>query len=354
MLINNLTRYIKNEVLMKNANNGRSSNIELLRCLLMFYVVVIHFVGHNILSKDAPAQIGDMNYFSSNLLLSISVCAVDCFVLISGYFTIKLTFKKIVLFLLPIFFYEIVISLVFFPFSHHFVLPKLAYWFVRPYLALMLFSPIINYGLQKLSGTAIRNLLIISILFFVLPPNSPTGNSGKNIYIFILLYITGYYIRNYYQTKKNWGGYFLCYLLSVIFIMFETIFLHKKGLNSGVSSLSYNYDNILIYFAAITLFLSFTKLNLHSKIINWVASSSFYVYIISENPNMYRGQYNIYNLLGVESWSDSSAYVFYVLGMSVVIFSTAILIDKVRIVLFSRFETKIGNWADKKNLDLTK
>ena len=69
---------------------------------------------------------------------------------------------------------------------------------------------------------------------------------------------------------------------------------------------------------------------------------------------MYRGQYNIYNLLGVESWSDSSAYVFYVLGMSVVIFSTAILIDKVRIVLFSRFETKIGNWADKKNLDLTK
>ena len=56
----------------------------------MFLIVVSHFVAHNILDRNLenPISIGDMNYISSNLLLSASIGAVNCFVIISGYFTI--------------------------------------------------------------------------------------------------------------------------------------------------------------------------------------------------------------------------------------------------------------------------
>ena len=92
--------------------------------------------------------------------------------------------------------------------------------------------------------------------------------------------VIGNYIRNFFTPKFRWKGYFACYVVTSIFIFFETYILHILGMNKGVDSLSYSYDNVLIYISAIFLFLSFSKLKIRSKIINWVASSAFYVYII--------------------------------------------------------------------------
>ncbi len=108
-----------------------------------------------------PLTAGDMNYFSSNILLALSIGAVNCFVIISGYFTIKLSLRKVVLFVLPIIFYEIVLGIAF-----HGLKPQgfslLNYWFVKQYLALMLLSPVLNLGLNKLDKNKLRLLLIIS------------------------------------------------------------------------------------------------------------------------------------------------------------------------------------------------
>lgn len=57
---------------------------------------------------------------------------------------------------------------------------------------------------------------------------------------------------------------------------------------------------MLVYLAAVSLFMAFAKLNIKSNIINWVATSSFFVYIISENENMYKHPYGIYDILEVE------------------------------------------------------
>ena len=110
--------------------NERLSNIELLRILLMYMVVILHFVGHNALSANNEFHLVDKNWISANLLESFSCCAVDCFVLISGYFTIRFRLSKLVVFLLPIAFYELCISILFYryygtisytPFNYRFV-----------------------------------------------------------------------------------------------------------------------------------------------------------------------------------------------------------------------------------------
>jgi len=180
----------------------RQSNIELLRCILMYLIVVLHFVAHNLMNADNPAGLSHKNFLGANALLAVTECAVNCFVLISGYFGIKLSLKKIVLFLLPIAFYELLISTLFLPYKGSISISPFNYWFVRPFFALMLFSPIVNKGLNALSKKALRNILIAGILFFVLPLESISGHAGRNITIFLYLYTVGFYIRNYLNISN--------------------------------------------------------------------------------------------------------------------------------------------------------
>ena len=184
----------------------RKSNIELLRCVLMWFVVIIHFVGHNIQAANNPAQMGDENYFSSNLLLAFSTCAVDCFVIISGYWGIKLTYNKLFSFCFPILLYEVIISTIYLFISGTCSIPSLNYWYVQQYLALLILSPLINVGLERISKEGLQKILLLSIVLFVLPISSPTYNAGKNVFIFILLYCIGYYLRHYYYTRRSGGG----------------------------------------------------------------------------------------------------------------------------------------------------
>ena len=184
----------------------RQSNIELLRCVLMLMVVVSHFVDHNILNKADPVAMGDDNFYVSHLMNSLCICAVNCFVVISGYFTIKLSLRRITLFLLPIVFYQLLFSLVFYPSNHTITFSPFRYWFVAPYVVLILLSPFLNCGLEKISEKGLRNIIVVMLLLFVLPIVSITGQNGRNVFMFILMYLSGYYIRHYYARKVHWGG----------------------------------------------------------------------------------------------------------------------------------------------------
>jgi len=323
----------------------RQSNIELLRCVLMYMIVVIHIIGHNILDSNNPVQVEAPNYISSNLLFSFCVCAVDCFVLISGFFMMKFSLKKVILFILPICFYQLLFSLFFYKIHHNLSISPFDYWFVGPYLMLLLISPILNEGLKTLNTKQLYLIIALSTLFFIVPIPSILGQAGKTFATFLYIYIIGYFLRDHKLEVNRFAslGFFV---FMCLLVWGEFLLLSFFGKNNGTSTLSYNYDNILIIMAAVFLFQTFRKITFKSKFVNWVASSSFFVYIISENKNMYNHP-GLYDLLNVSKWSDSSMYVFHVLFSSAVIFFCAIAIDKLRLVFFSRFEKKIGNWLEK-------
>lgn len=131
----------------------RNASFELLRIICMFMIVLYHLF----IKLDYSAVC--TSAFYSSLLFPLHV-AVICFVLISGYFGIQLSFKKLLAFYIQVLFYNIVAYLVcsvisyefsiknfiisFLPLSHNQDL-----WFIRTYLYLMLLSPIINKYLSS-------------------------------------------------------------------------------------------------------------------------------------------------------------------------------------------------------------
>ena len=123
-------------------------------------------------------------------------------------------------------------------------------------------------------------------------------------------------------------------------------------MNKGVDSLSYSYDNVLIYMSAFFLFLSFSKLKIRSKIINYVASSAFYVYIISENPNIRTDPCNMYSWMNVNSWASHPLFALLIFLGAIGVFLVSILIDKLRIILFGHIEKKLGDTIDSWRFEL--
>ena len=75
--------------------NSRQASIEMLRCLCMFMVVLLHALGR-VLYQLEPFS---AQYFICWFLEGIAFVAVNCYVLISGYFLVKsrFTIKKIFL-----------------------------------------------------------------------------------------------------------------------------------------------------------------------------------------------------------------------------------------------------------------
>ena len=70
----------------------RASNIELLRIFSMMMIMVLHFIVH-VLNNDAPVGTTEWALWNANKVLTIS--ATSIFVLISGYFGIRFTFRKL-------------------------------------------------------------------------------------------------------------------------------------------------------------------------------------------------------------------------------------------------------------------
>lgn len=128
--------------------------------------------------------------------------------------------------------------------------------------------------------------------------------------------------------------------------MVETYLFHRLGKNFGAGTYSYNRDSIFVVSSSIFLFLSFVKIEFKSTIVNWIASSSFFVYIISENANLWKSPYSIYDILGVSGWAKTSQYTILVIGASLAVFFLCILIDKLRKLLLGGLEHKIGGIAE--------
>lgn len=75
----------------------RNLNLDLLRIICMLMVVCLHFFNHGGLHDSMTP--GSCNWFLGNFLYAASLVAVNCFVILSGYFLCTAQFKAKNLFL---------------------------------------------------------------------------------------------------------------------------------------------------------------------------------------------------------------------------------------------------------------
>lgn len=65
---------------------NRKSNFELLRIFLIFFVIILHFNNTKGGKVFSYVEIGSINYYFSKFLEAIAIGAVNCFIMLSGYF----------------------------------------------------------------------------------------------------------------------------------------------------------------------------------------------------------------------------------------------------------------------------
>ena len=178
----------------------RQSNIELLRIVAMTMIVI-----HHIILFCCNREI---RYFSQ--LNSLVICGVNMFVLITGYFGLKLKWRSVINLVSITLFYSILSTFAYCLYTD--TLPSLevlkktlfpissgTYWFVTSYFYLLLLSPLLNFALHAMSDRQL--CFFLAVLIFIncisswLFQNNFNPN-GYNTMQFILLYYIGYCIKN--------------------------------------------------------------------------------------------------------------------------------------------------------------
>lgn len=330
----------------------RNSNFELLRIVCMLLIVLSHI--------DTQHR-GEMNFQSFDYLVDFIVLhfacvAVNSFVLISGYWGIHFKFQKLLKLNAQTLFYSLAIFLFTLWLGWHsfsftkdigVFLPIFSkqYWFITVYYTLYLLSPVLNLFCENLSK---RNFQILLVLGFVLFYLWPTGcylinvrqlidDAGFGIINFTYLYLLGRYIKLHFTTPKKATYWLIGYILFCSIALFTQLTL---SLLLGFEFTSFHsYNTIFILGGSICLLLCFSKLNIHSIMINNFAKHCLAVYLIHTGPYFWE---HFCEKFSLKEYTGIS-YIILLFCAPVAIYIVCVAIEYLRQVIMGNFEDKIIN-----------
>lgn len=179
---------------------SRNANVELLRCLLMFLIVLHHSAFHGYW-KDQSSP-----WLLTVLFTALTSWHVDCFIAISGWFGIRFSWEKFLNLWGLIVFYSgvsVAVSL-FMGWKVGFDAIISAGWFGGCYLMLMLIAPLLNAAIDCLHSQGKKilvkawALMIFGVLMNWLPLHGLSGISFQGSYsviLMIVVYVTANVMR---------------------------------------------------------------------------------------------------------------------------------------------------------------
>lgn len=322
----------------------RNSAIELFRILCLVLIFWMH--GS---SNVADNQVGIlMGIFAS----TIGNMGVSCFILITGYFGLKLDAKKMIKLDLMLMFY-CWIGLFFQQLwgANLGMEEKLTYifpvigkrsWYFTCYFILAFLSPFLNELIEKLGELRLKQLIVTMLIIFSGVTTfcffDVMEDGGKGIVHMILLYLIGRYIGMYkednrYPTGKLTGIF--VGVLAVNFALNAALYLVTGSVQNRFAR-----DNTLFTIAeAVCAFLIFKNIHFENKCINRI---SRYVPAIFIMEWTLRGI--IWNyLIPYLEWIDRTWYVPFMLVIAVLLVVMGSVIDQIRRVLLGGVEERLGN-----------
>ena len=318
-------------------------------------VVLLHFNndtmgGAFVIVRDIPTD-----NFILHFLESLCICAVNCFMIVSGYFlytnkTIK--FGKVCDILLIVVFYRYLnyimnvvvagdtfswksLAMCIFP-DNYFAILYVVSYILSPY-----FSKVYRELSDKKADflTAVLFLLFIIAPTFIdiandlhifknpgfLSPISTAGNGeGFTIVQFLVCLSLGMWIRKRNIQVKTY------YLLS-------TYFLSSLFLTMGIKNLPslYNYCSVLTVVNAICLFLLFQKFHFQNAFVNYASKSCFAIFCI-HTSGFFNGLWRQYFITEEHFSSGLSSTMFWTLVSVVGMFFFCLLLSIVMRLVFGK------------------
>lgn len=220
----------------------RSLNIELLRILAMFLIVLGHISTHGNLKPIL--QTFTANYYVIWNVLAFTAVSVNTCILISGYFlSIKdeIPPLKILSLVKSTWFYSVIIFIAMLIFGQtqisFSILPRVfmpilifSHWFITIYILMYLLAPFYNKLIQNLTKKQFKNILIIASCICILwttlfiPYVSKIDGLAWLIW-FTYLYFVSAYLHLYYKPSYKPYKFIFGYLILSCFILASKIIL---------------------------------------------------------------------------------------------------------------------------------
>ena len=328
----------------------RESNFELLRIVTMLFILLHHFLVHGLKTAGYTHLYPHEQSTDSGIFLnSFFVIGVNVFILISGYFGIKQSWKSFLHLYSICLFYGVLLGIAlggstFFdaltvnyrPFSNR------DFWFIQDYFFLWLLSPVLNSVITGLKGNKQKFVFLLCIFaafqfYFGWFFEGKYNNDGYSFMNFIFLYFIGRFIALHTAKNKSLKLWYLSTYVIICLITGLLMIQHQFGKN-WLEDRLYDYNSPFVIVESVAFFLIFRNVKLKSKIINWLATSVLAVYLITESPwigKMYL--YPFVNNLG-KTIENDWLLAFYLFALAVVCVIACLLIDKIRIFISTPFE----------------
>lgn len=331
--------------------NGKKKyfyNIDLLRMVSMFLIVLTHVLGKGGL-RDAVEGKEDAYFVIVWTMQILAYVAVNCYGLISGYIGLdsKTKLSKIVFLWLQVVFYTVLITACFFlagfPLDSQdwlgaiFPVVTSQYWYVTAYFGLLIFKPLLDQGLRSLSDKQLLHLLVGFYLVFSLAPAIFNNkvleyslSKGFGMTWLIILYVFGAYLRRLDLEKIKTSFLLALYLFSSL-----VTFLGMRW----IGDIWFWYPSPSILLASLAIFILFAKWQVSGQgwlgaTIAFFAPASLGVYLVHLHPLI--EHYLIVDqfifLLGLEEWLLPPA----LLLVSLLIYLLSSLVEKCRLYLFKK------------------
>ena len=168
---------------MADRVSKRQANFELLRIVAMMMIIVLHYLNKANLTTEFAKDPSAVNY-AALLIDAFCAVAVNCYVLLSGYFLVESAWKpeRIASLVAQVLFYSILIPI---PLAlTHFgglsfgglsiydwliyVLPIETehYWFATAYLLMYAFAPLLAAGVRAVEKRTLQIVIVVLVFYF--------------------------------------------------------------------------------------------------------------------------------------------------------------------------------------------
>lgn len=341
-------------------NLQRQSNIELLRILSMFALLFLHFYIRSLMPSEVYAeQTGFWKNFPL-VLSSLTSLQVNIFILISGWFGIRTTPKKIIGFYLLCAFYGVFTYLLSLGLDNSFSIRDLAisfmpfsamkgWWFVKSYLFLMLLAPLFNKAIEYMSKREFQYVLLVLVLinsYFGFFCKQDINWDGNTLMQLTYVYFIGRYLALYLKADKLKLRKWTAVIAVCSIAMYALVWLLNDNYLHLVKTYTFLLrNNLWSVCNSIVIFLFFTTLKIESKSINWLAKGAFAIYLVHDS--VWIGMnWNTYLMNIYEAYSPVMAWGMVTAVFIVYLFSV-LCFDHIRAFMTDPIARKIDQWCTK-------
>ena len=361
---------------MADRISKRQANFELLRIVAMMMVIVLHYLNKGNFTTAYAKDPSVVNY-TALLIDAFCAVAVNCYVLLSGYFLVESAWKpeRIVSLVAQVLFYSILIPILlalahvggisFSGLSIYdwliYVLPIETehYWFATAYVLMYAFAPLLAAGVRAVEKRTLQIVIVVLVFYFcvwksIIPVVIATDRYGYEYGWFLCLFLIAAYIRLYgcpvLDKKKNAAflyvgmglGIFLLSAVSGSLAQTLKTFAYYMGAPT-------TYNHILCLLASVGLFMLFKNMKPWegriAEMIRRLAPYAFGVYLLHEHILV---RYEWLQWLGVEQVRGSFLFIPHMVGCVLLVYAVGTVVDFVRAWIFRA----VVNSARKKARDI--